>query len=67
MVKSYMVNYMINSFGFSLDVTVMISILQEDFLHEKKLKAINLYWFHNDASEENNELNDHSKKSRING
>ena len=43
MVKSYMVDYMINSFGISLDVTVMISILQEDFLHKKKLKAINLY------------------------
>ena len=37
---------MVNSFGFSLDITVMINILQEiiQALHEKMLKAINLYY-----------------------
>ena len=36
---------MINSFGFPLDITVMINILQEiiEILHEKMLKAINLH------------------------
>ena len=49
---------MANSFDFSLDITVMIHVLQEiiKILHEKILKAINLYWFHNDASEKNNPL-----------
>ena len=34
---------MVNSFGFSLDITVMISILQEiiKILHEEMLKAAN--------------------------
>ena len=44
---------MVNSFVVSLDITVMINILQDilKILHEKMLKAINLYWLHNDASE----------------
>ena len=42
--------------GISLDITVMINILQEiiTILHKKMLKAINLYWFHNNASEKKN-------------
>ena len=32
----------------------------------KMLKAINLYWLHNDASEKNNSLNVHSNEPRIN-
>ena len=37
----------------------MIKILQEIIktLYKILLKAINLYWFHNEASEENNSLN----------
>ena len=34
-------------------------------MHGKMLKAINLYWFHNDASERNNSLNGHSNEPRI--
>ena len=30
------------------------------------LKDINLYWFHNDASEKDNSLNGHFKDVRIN-
>ena len=46
----------------------MINILQKimKILHEKILKVINLYWFHNDAREKNNLLNGHSNKLRIN-
>ena len=29
--------------------------------------TINLYWFHNDASEKNNSLNGHSTEPQING
>ena len=59
---------MVNSFVVSLDITVTINILQETikvFL-EKTLESINLHWFHNDVSEENNSLNGHSNKPRIN-
>ena len=35
-------------------------------MHEKMLKAINLYSFHNDASDKNNSLNDHSNEPRTN-
>ena len=43
---------MVNSFIFSLDIAVMINILQDiNDLHEKMLKAINLHWFHKYASE----------------
>ena len=35
-------------------------------MHEKMLMAINLYWFHNDASERNKSLNGHSDEPRIN-
>ena len=35
-------------------------------MHEKMLKAINLYWFHNDASERKNSLNGHSNEPQIN-
>ena len=53
--------YIISSTGFSLNITIMINILQEiKILHDKILKAINLYWFHNDPSEKNNLLNDRS-------
>ena len=58
---------MVNSFAFSLYSIVMINILVEiiKILHEKMLKAITLYWFHNDASEKNNSLNDRSNEPRI--
>ena len=36
-------------------------------MHEKMLKAINLYWFHNDASERKNSLNGYSNEPQING
>ena len=35
-------------------------------MHEKMLKTINLYWFHNDAAERNNSLNDNSNEPRLN-
>ena len=60
--------YMVKSFDVLLDITVMINIWQEiiKILHEKMSKAINLYWFHNDVSEENNSLTGHSNEPRIN-
>ena len=38
------IGYMVNSFGFSLDITVVINILQEiiKIMHEKMLKAVNV-------------------------
>ena len=53
---------------FLLDITKVINILQEiiKFLHEKMLKTTNLYSFHNNTSENNNSINDHSNESRIN-
>ena len=61
--------HMFNSFGFSLDFTVMTNSLQEiiNILHEKMLKAINLHWFDKNTSEKNNSLNDRSNEPRING
>ena len=58
---------MVNSFVVSLDVTVMINILQLiiKILHKKMLKAINLYWSLNDALERNNSLKSHSNKPQI--
>ena len=55
---------MVDSFVGSLDITVMINILLWiiKIMHKQMLKTINLYWFHNDASERNNSLNGHSKK-----
>ena len=49
--------YMDNSFVVSLDITVMISILQEinEVLHEKVLKAKYFYCFHNYVSEKINQ------------
>ena len=49
---------------FSLDVPVMIKILNEmiKLLHENMLDAIYLHWFHNHKLAENNSLNDHSNK-----
>ena len=35
-------------------------------MHEKMLKTIDLYWFHNDASGRNNSINGHSNKPQIN-
>ena len=57
------------SFVVSLDTTVIIDILQEiiRILHEKILKAVNLYWFKNDASEKTYSLNGHFNKPWING
>ena len=45
----------------------MINILQEiiKILLKEMLKAINLYWLHNDASEKNNSLNGCSNKPEI--
>ena len=60
---------MVNSFVVSLDITVMINILQEiiKVLHEKMLKTIDFYWFHSDASKKKNSLNGHSNEPWING
>ena len=54
---------------FAFQANAIINILQEiiKILQEKMLKAINLYWFHNDASEKNNSLNDRSNKTGLNG
>ena len=54
---------MVNLFVASLDIIVMINILQEiiKILHEN-VKVIDLYWFHNDASEKNYSLNCHLNK-----
>ena len=59
---------MVNSFVASLDITVMINVLQEiiKILHEKMLKSKNLYWFHSCASEGNNTLNGHSNENWVN-
>ena len=43
--------YMANSFAISLDITVMINILQE------------IIWFHNDALEKNSLLNGHFQRT----
>ena len=45
---------MVNSFVALLDITVIINILQQiiKIMHVKMLKAINLYWFHNDYKRE---------------
>ena len=53
---------------FSLDITVISIILQEitKILYDKMLKAINLYWLKNDASNKNNSLSDRSDKPEIN-
>ena len=58
------ISYMVNSFVFSLDISVTINILYEmiKILHEKMLYAIYLYWFHNDTLAENNTLNGHSNQ-----
>ena len=60
---------MANSFGFSLDITVMIDVLPEIIkaLHEKILKAIDLYRFNNDALQKFSSRNDRSNKPQING
>ena len=57
-----------NLFIVSLDMTVMINVLQEiiEILHEKMLKAIDLYWICNDASEKTNTLNGHCNELGIN-
>ena len=35
-------------------------------MHGDIIKAINLYWFHNDPSERSNSLNGHFNETRIN-
>ena len=57
---------MANSFGFSLDITVTIDVLQDKILQVKILKAIFFIWFHNDSSEKNNSLSDRSNEPQIN-
>ena len=63
-----LLTYVVNSFCFSLDIPVLISILQEKIkiLLQKMLKGTHLYWLCNDASEKNNSLTDRFKKPRIN-
>ena len=58
---------MVNSFIVSLGMTLMINVFLENIksLHEKMLKARNLYWLHNDASEKKS-LNGHFDKPRRN-
>ena len=60
---------MINYFFVLLDILVIINILYEmiKILHKKILNLIHLYQFHNDISEKNSSLNDHSNKPWING
>lgn len=60
--------YIVNAFVVSLQIIVMINILQEviKILHEEMFNAMNLYWFHNDASDKNNPLNGYCKEPRIN-
>lgn len=58
---------MANSFGFSLDITVTIDVLQDKILQVKILKAIFFIWLRNDSSEKNNSLRDLSKEPQING
>ena len=55
---------MINYFFVLLDILVIINILYEmiKILHKKILNLIHLYQFHNDISEKNSSLNDHSNK-----
>ena len=63
-----LLTYVVNSFCFSLNIPVLISILQEKIkiLLQKMLKGTHLSWLCNDASEKNNSLNDRFKKPRIN-
>ena len=60
---------MFNLFVFSFDISVIFNILKSiiKILQEKMLKAINLYWFHNDVSEKIKSLNANSSEPRING
>ena len=64
----YNIAYIVNSFAALLYITVMINISQEinKVVHEKMLRVINLYWFHNDTLETNNSLNGHSNEHGIN-
>ena len=52
----------------SLNIPVMINILYKmiKLLHEKKLNAIYLYWFHNNTLTEYNSLYGHSNEPWIN-
>ena len=52
--------------GYIFYVTVTCSETTWKALHEKVLKATNLYWLHNDALEKNNSLNGNSNEPRIN-
>ena len=60
---------MVNSFVFSLDITVIFNIVQRliKILDKEILKVINLYWSHNGTSEKNSSLNDHLNEPWING
>ena len=60
---------MVNSFLVSSDILKMFIILYKviKILHEKMLKSIYLYWFHNYTSEKVKLLNDHSNEPWING
>ena len=59
---------MVNLFFISLNITVMINILQEilKIQHEQTSKAITFYWFHTDASDKYISLNFHSNEPYIN-
>ena len=64
----YNIACMVNSFLFSLEIPVIISILYEiiKVMYEKVVNAIYSYCFHNNSSEKNNLLNGHSNKPWIN-
>ena len=44
----------------------VVETITRKLLHEKMLKIMNLYWFHNSTSEKNNSINSHSNEPRIN-
>ena len=59
---------MVNLYANSLNITLMINVLQGllKIKHSKMLQAINLYWFHNNASEKNKSINSYSNEPWIN-
>ena len=61
--------YLAKLFIIVLDIIVMINILQEQIktMHDKVLKVIALFWFHNDAYGKNCSWNGHSNKPSIVG
>ena len=53
---------MVNSFVFLIRYLFFLSEMAK-ILHKKILNTLNLYWYHNDASEKINSLNGHSRET----